>query len=324
MMAAHTARLVPFDARPSWARVVLLYEPLIPSLFLLLVGLSLSRSREAARARGEGAGPWYARQARRAAGLWAISAVFFVAEYGVRIPDALVAGGILAIIAYAILGIGALLLLSRPALFIGAILLAGCVTFVRVDAAGNAVFPLNTGGAPFLPMTLFALAGALLGRFRSDEPRGRRLMWALAGIGAAIAAWLITRHGAEALFTKPFGRSDAGRDLPASLLPARDALHVGFYDLKPVLAAACLGLQLSLLAVLGILLGKIPERVARFAFAPGRHALAVYVGHLAFLAALVTIFGEQPLTAGSATWVWAGLILFWQSAAFLLEKQKRV
>jgi hypothetical protein len=321
MMAAHTSRLIPFDARPSWARLVLLFEPLIPSLFLLLVGLSLSRSFEAARMRGEASRAWYTRQARRAAGLWAISVLFFVAEYGVRIPDALLGGGILAVIAYAILGIGALMLLPRASLLIGAAFVAGCATFAWMDATGRALFPLNTGGAPILPMTLFALAGALLGRLRSGR---RAAMWILAVIGGGVAIWLITRHGAEALFTKPFGRSDAGRDLPASILPRREALHVGFYDLKPVLATACLGLQLSLLAVLGILLRNFPERIARFAFAPGRHALAIYVGHLAFLAAVVTIFGEQPLTAVSGTWVWVGLILVWQSAAFLLEQKKRV
>jgi uncharacterized membrane protein len=327
MMAAHTARLVPFADRPAWGRAVLLYEPVIPSLFLFLVGFSLTLSRSAARARfGEAdsasAGfTWYARQARRAVGLWAISVVFFVAEYGARLPDALLSGGILAVIAFSILLVGALLLVPGRAVGVALALplIAGTVVFQRLDAQAHVIYPLTSGAAPLLPMMLFALAGAWVGGVRNARAR-----WILGLAGAAVAVALIHRFGAEALFTKPFGRGDAGRTLAAPLFPAGDAVHVGFYDLRPVLALACLGLHLVLLVGLGAALRNIPENAARALFALGRHALGAYVLHLSILAAIVTAFGRQPLTAVTATATWIALILICQTGAFLLQAKKRV
>lgn len=304
MMAAHTARLIPFDVRPAWAFSVLLYEPVIPSLFLLLVGVSLSRSSAAALARGETPRAWFARQARRAAGLWAISVVFFVAEYGIRLPDALLTGGVLALIAYSILLIAALLLLPARARAAGiaAALAAGGLLFLRIDATGRSMYPFASGSAPFLPLMLFALAGAWVGGGSGISGGGPRVLrFALAIAGAALAAGLIARHGASALFTKPFGRGDAGRDLAAALFPAGAPLHAGFYNLRPVLALECLGLHLAALGFLAIALRKVPERIARIVFALGRHALGAYVLHLTLLAALVVACGLHPL---KAPWQW--------------------
>jgi peptidoglycan/LPS O-acetylase OafA/YrhL len=335
MMAAHTARLIPHNARPTWARGVLLFEPLIPSLFLLLVGFSLTRSFDAARARegregSEATGAWFARQARRAAGLWAISVLFFVAEHGVRLPDALFTGGILSVIAYSILLVGALLPLPRSGLFIAAVLLAGCAAFAWLDATGRAFYPLGTGSAPFLPMMLFALAGAALGRMKTAGQKSGAggyplLATGLTGIlGIVIGAWLMARHGVEPLFTKPFGRSVGGRELAAPLFTGGAALHVGFYNLRPVLAAACLGLQLAVWSALSVSMRNIPEKSARFVLALGRHALGIYVLHLAILAVLVTVLGNQPLSAKSGTATWLGLILVGQAAAIFLQNKKQV
>jgi hypothetical protein len=323
MMAAHTARLIPHGARPSWARAVLVFEPVIPSLFLLLVGWSLSRSFARTRSLegGEATGRWFARQARRAAGLWAVSALFFVAEYGLRLPDALLTGGILAVIAYSILLVGATLSTGRAALpLLMAVLAAGAFAFWKLDASGRSLYPLTEGSAPFLPMMLFALAGAISGAILGGT--WIRGFFVLAG-GLA-AAWLIARHGGEALFLKPLGRAEAGRDLAAPLFSGGEARYVGFYNLRPVLAAACLGLQLAVLGVLGAALRKIPENAARFVFALGRHALAVYILHLAILAVLVTALGKQPLSAVSGTLTWLGLILVCQAAAIFLQTKKRV
>ena len=44
MMASHTSRMIQFDARPAWCAWILLLEPIIPSLFLLMVGVSLTFS----------------------------------------------------------------------------------------------------------------------------------------------------------------------------------------------------------------------------------------------------------------------------------------
>lgn len=322
MMAAHTARLVPFDARPGWLRAVLLYEPVIPTLFLLLVGMSLAASRAAAAVRGVAASDWYRRQLRRAAVLWLISALFFMLELGPRLPDALLAGGILANIAYAILLVGALLALpprrARAALALAA--LAGTATFVWLDARGLRLHPVNIGNSPFLPLWLFAIVGALWGTLATNDrddggsppvPPSRpvlsagTLQTAVGLLLAALAIGLIAHFGAGELFTKPLGRSDAGRLVPASLLGA-DAVHVGYYNLRPLLALCCLGLQLGALVLLRKTLARLPERAAAITFTLGRRALEVYVLHLALLAMLVVTRGRHPLTEGwqgTATWV---------------------
>ena len=323
MMAAHAARLIPFSDRPLWARDVLLYEPVIPSLFLLLVGLSLALSLRAARAADRSGGAWYARQARRAVGLWAISVLFFVAEYGVRLPDALLSGGILALIAFSILVVGALLLLPGRGIFLPLALAAGCCALLRLDLTENSFYPFTSGSAPLLPMSLFALTGAWIG-LSAGSRRGTAMRDAAGIAGAVTAVWLIVRFGALALFTRPFGRGDAGRDLAAPLFPSGIAMHAGFYNLRSVLALTCLGIQLAALTVLGAALKKVPEKAARHLFALGRHSLAVYVFHLSILAVIVTLFGRQPLTAISGTGTWIGLILACQTGAFFLGAKKRV
>lgn len=324
MIAAHTSRLMPPDARPGWSRGILLLEPLIPSLFLLMVGVSLAFSFSAATARGVGAGAWYARQARRAVVLWLIATVFYVLELGPRFPDFVTASGILATIAYAILGAGALLIVpgrARVAALLAALAL-GIAVLLKIDRAGTPVFPLTAGNAPFLPLWLFTLAGVLWGLLRRGGERvGTPLIHALGLAGAAVAVWLLARHGLDPLFTKPFGRSDAARELAAPLFGEGafgGAKRLGYYNLRPVLGVFCLGVHLALLS-LATRLDKAGAVVARGLaplVAPGRRSLEVYVLHLALLALFVVALGVRPLKTGLAgtcvlaaviavAWVWA-------------------
>lgn len=341
MMAAHTARLMPFDVRPEWARLVLLLEPVIPSLFLFLVGLSLALSFQAARRRAIAPGVWYRRQLGRAAWLWAISAAFFALEMGIRLPDMLLAGGILANIAYAIALLGGLMALASRGradsaspipravpLALSLAFMAGAALFVGFDLAGARVHPVNIGNSPFLPLWLFALAGGLCGmtggRLSPSAGEGRvskrRVVTAAIGLlGALVATALIARYGLDALFTKPLGRSDATRLIPSPVYGGAP-LDVGYYNIRPVLALACLGLHVAALAVLRAT-ARAGERGAPL-FAIGRHALGAYVVHLALLAALVVSFGErQPLkSAAPGTFVWLGLIVICHALALLRER----
>lgn len=302
MMAAHTARLIRMDSRPAWFDGVLLFEPLIPSLFLLLVGISLAFSR----ARAEDPRKWYLRQARRAVALWAISTVFFILEHGVRFPDLVTASGILANIAYAILITGSLLIIPKRKLALGIVLIAGCIAYVALDVTGTRIFAVNTANSPFLPLWLFTFAGALWGsHFRVPASGGTspatshsRLLKTgnVLGVGAAlVAAWIVYRYGLEELFTKPFGRSDAGRTLPAPVTGG-EILYLGFYNLRPALALFCLCTQIALLS-LSEMLRTMREAVAGRLFVLGRHALGAYILHLALLACLVVIGGPRPLQA---------------------------
>lgn len=321
MMASHTARLIPFDLRPAWAQTVLLLEPLTPSLFLLLVGLALARSFEGAAARAVSGGAWFLRQARRALILWAISALFFALELGIRFPDVVTASGILANIAYAIVIVAGLLAAPAGAAARKLLLLcaglAGGAVFFWLDETGRGLFAVNTGNSPFLPLWLFALAGALWGTtFPADtespahsEPVPR---WVapLLGIGLGLVALaLVARFGLDALFSKPLGRSDAGRLTPAPAYGG-STLYLGYYNLRPALALCCAGLQFAALVILGAVFRKLPERTAAFVFALGRDALPAYILHLALLALLVVSTSRQPLTAGwQVAGVWAFLVV---------------
>ena len=328
MMAAHTARLVVHPAREGWPAAVLLAEPVIPSLFLFLVGASLAHSRAAAARRGTDAGAWLARQLRRALGLWAISVVFFTLEMGPRVPDMFTASGILANIAYAIVLAGALLALPgrAAAAATGAALALGAAVFVMLDRAGVSVFALNSANSPFLPLWLFAFAGSLGTQWfgRGDATVRARRLGAVAGIAlAAVAVSLIARYGYDALFSKPFGRSDAGRTMAAPLTGG-NPLHASYYNLRPLLALACLGLHTGALVLLQLLPQAALARFGRLAFAIGRHALGTYVLHLALLAALVTATGtRQPLPA-AAHGAGVLLVLFVACQAYAMWRDARV
>lgn len=379
MMAAHTARLVPFNARPEWARFVLLIEPLIPSLFLFLVGLSLVLSFNSARQRGEAPGGWYRRQLKRAGGLWLVSALFFTLELGARLPDVVLAGGILANIAYAIALTGGLIALPamraqrRDAWAVtgdrattdapGAAALAlalgvGSVLFLGLDVTGTRVHPVNIGNSPFLPLWLFALAGALwgvLGKIATPPGVSHRAPLAtpartvlviplgLMGLAAGtVAVALIAHYGLDTLFTRPLGRSDASRLVPAPFYGG-SPLNIGYYNLRPVLALACLGVHIAALALFGAAQSGLRRRAAarlrsrpalagagakatRYLFALGRHALVVYILHLALLASLVVFAGaRQPLKAGwQGTAVLLAVILVCETVAILRGRNKKV
>jgi hypothetical protein len=329
MMASHTARLISFDLRPAWAQMVLLLEPITPTLFLLLVGLSLARSYERfhhkAYERGQVAdtSAWYLRQLRRAGILWLISGVFFTLELGFRLPDVITASGILATIAYAIVVIGGLLAMPTGTLPrwlpLLSVWLVGVALFLWIDATGRGIFILTTGNSPLLPLCLFALTGALWGRFFTSNPSAfpaapsstPRWLAPVLGISLVlIALALIARYGLEPLFSKPLGRSDAGRLVPAPFYGG-GTTYLGYYNLRPVLALASLGIQLGCLVILGGLFLKLPERAAAFGFALGRDALVAYILHLALLGVLVVATGErQPLTeAWQVSAVWVTLIV---------------
>jgi uncharacterized membrane protein len=328
MMAAHTSRMIEFDFRPAWAFWVLLLEPIIPSLFLLMVGVSLTysfrRAQEKSPSDKSVPGAWYRKQARRAVVLWGIAVLFYVLELGPRFPDFVTANGILGTIAYAILGVGALLLLPKKEWVLSGALALGLALFIGLDLAGQRVFALNTGNAPFLPLWLFALAGALWSLLQRRFPRP--VFWT--GLAAAaLAAWLIHRFGLHPLFTKPFGRSEAGRLLAPPLFIPGGERHVGYYNLRPLLALTCLGFHLGALSLLGILnnaRGKVRARLSPL-FILGRHSLEVYILHLSLLAVLVLVFGIRPLkTAASGSFVLFGVIATCLVIVFLLEKRKTV
>jgi predicted acyltransferase len=293
MMSSHTSRLILYHVREAWSYWVLLLEPVIPSLFLFLVGISLTYSLSNALAKSTLPKAWYLRQARRALVLWLIMALFSGLEYGIRLPDVFLASGILCTIAYAILFIGGVLLLPGAAWILSGVLGLGVILFVDLDQTGSHTFPLISGDSPLLPLTLFALAGALWGLWMH---RSQRTTNAVGVLALAVAGWMLHRYGLNALFTYPLGRSDATRLLAAPLTGGA-AKVVGYYNLRPLLSLFCFCVHIGLLGIACLTLSRVKEVWAARLFTLGRHSLEIYVLHLTLLALLVVRFGLHPLTA---------------------------
>jgi len=317
MMSTHTSRLIVYQSREAWSHWGLLLEPLIPSLFLFLVGVSLNYSLARSESRSENPRTWYLRQARRALMLWLIGALFSALEYGIRLPDVFLASGILCTIAYSILLLGAVLLLPFRGWVAALLLLGGSAAFFLVNRSGTNPFPWVSGDSPILPLSLFAAAGTLWGLWSLRKPVS---IYLLAAPALVFVIWAVNHYGWLTLFTYPVGRSDATRVLAAPITGGL-AKVVGYYNLRPLLSLFCLCAHLAALGIACLAFSRLKETWAGRLFILGRHSLEIYILHLSLLAILVVTLGLQPLkTPWQGNAVILGVIcicLFW---CFMREK----
>lgn len=289
MIASHTTRLIAWDERRAWSRFSLLIEPFTASLFLILVGASLTHSWNAARERGRAA--WFRKQALRAAGLWAISCVFYALEDGFRLPDVLTMSGILATIAYATL-LGMILVASpRPTALLAAVAALALGLHYGFDRAGARVFALNAGNSPLLPLLPLACLGAL-GALALE--RGRSVRYGLLAAAAAGMAWLVSRYGFAAIFSDPVGRYSTVRVLHWMDHGNMARREIPYYNLRPILIPMIACLTILLYALLALARPWL-ERGQRVVLAMGRRSLGVYILHLSVLAIFVVAGGKRPL-----------------------------
>ena len=298
MMAAHTTRLIEYDMRWSWSYFALLLEPLIPTLFLTLVGISLAYSFALSTSSPR---IWYQRQCKRGLMLWVISGIFFALEEGFRFPDVLVASGILCTIAYSLFFVGGLLALPKSNWLLGILWILGVLAFYQMDHVGKKTFLLLSGNSPLFPLVLFALSGALWVRLYQVHPR-----WLMGGTVLLIffGAFILVRQGLEPLFTNPLGRSDARRILLPSLMPmGGEPKEVLYYNLRPLLALFCLSFHFGALAISRLCL-HFSGKWTRFFLVLGRHSLEIYMFHLFCLGAIVVLGGKRPLNSG-----WKGTLV---------------
>lgn len=326
MMATHTTRLIPLRERWDIQLWAMRLEPIIPALFLALAGASFMVSQARAEMKPDFSGSGHARRhLLRALMLWGISMVFYLADEGWRWPDALLAPGILATIGGAMAVLTAAMALPKPARPWGLALalLGGVALYVICDLSNVKMVWLTSGNSPVLPLWLFACGGALYAGLTLGYPRVRKsdVGWVLFALGLALFGWLVFRYGLEPLFSKPLGRSDAARIFTEWRDGAEKTITIGYYNLRPILSAAVLGLVLALHQALrgslnlvsneklGQSLGSIFTRTITWFCALGRHSLGVYILHLALLAILVVTGGKRPLPTGAAGFaVYAGLI----------------
>jgi len=290
MMAAHASRLIARKDLWVWSTWVMLLEPLIPTLFLTLVGVSLFYSFGRCNC---SPWMWYRRQLLRALGLWLISALFFALEKGIRLPDMFVASGILCTIAYTIVITGLLLITSKSTTMLVSALVAGSLVYLLLDRQGLNPFLIVSGNSPMLPLLLFAVWGVLWVRIKPASPY-YFIIEIL--IYLSIGAWLLHVYGFVDLFSKPVGRSNASRLLAAPVFGG-DLKRVAFYNIRPDLALFCFCVHGIALRTSRLLLGwtgKVAQAVLLF----GRHSLEMYIVHLLCFALLVVWGGKRPLHSG--------------------------
>jgi uncharacterized membrane protein len=300
MVASHTTRLIAWDQRREWSRFSLLIEPFTASLFLMLVGASLVLSWRAASAKGRVA--WFRKQALRAAGLWAISCLFYVLEEGFRPPDFLTMSGILATIAYVSL-LGMVMAASpRPALAFSIAAAIGMGAQVWLDQAGRQIFAVNAGNSPLLPLFPLACLGAL-GALSLERGRVFRIGVAVAGV--VLFAALTARYGFAAIFSEPLGRSETARVLEWMDHGRLLRKEIPYYNLRPILIPMIVSMAVLIYAAFASA-RPLLERGQGILLAMGRRSLDVYILHLAILAIFVVEGGKRPL---QKTWQGDAVVL---------------
>jgi len=318
MMATHTTRLVQRDGRDAWNIWAMLFEPVIPALFLVLAGASLLLSWHSKKADSK---IWWQRQLRRALGLWVIGVIFYFAESGFRLPDLIFSPGILATIAYAILLITPIMTWMSSVYatwLLTALLLMGCGAYQYLDSQTQKVFWLNAGNSPMLPLLLFALVGALAVLW--GKKLGAAGRWALTLMAIGISGFCLWRYGAQDLFTKPLGRSDASRVFSVVKDGVTQNKVLGYYNLRPLLSIFVLSFFMVIWQVL-CMLRPLLQKMNHFFFLMGRHSLAVYILHLSLLAIPFVLWGAHPFKHGwQGATVWLALLVICQLFSLLKER----
>jgi hypothetical protein len=316
MIFAHTARLTVPSARPWWAELGLLLEPLCQALFVGLVGVSLALSWRAAQARGLAEGAWLRAQLRRAAELLGLSVLFFLLERGPSWPHLLLSTGILFIIAGGI-ALYAPIVPRRGALAWSALITAGLWGIaLLLDHREAYLLGLNAGNGPLLPTAIHTGLGltALL-CWRRFGPRGAVAVALVGAVGAAVVLWAAGSF--QAAFDSDWARNShklwfegRGHGLQNAWDMIRgeplERARASFFNPKPRMiplpAAMAVGLALLLVP-----LRRWLARGSTWTLAIGRYALGVYVLHLVLVALPVVLAGRMQAFREA-----------WQSTAYLL------
>lgn len=298
MFVVHAYRLEPGRRHVGLAErslaALLWAEPYIAASFLFVVGMSLVLSREHARGPR---GAWLVRLVRRAAGLYALSMLLFIAHYGFELPDLLVSSGILSAIALAIALVGACLATERSATWLGVASLVVLGVTAWLDRAGVTVSGLDGGPGGAFPLLAFACLGAIVCLWYRQ--RGARALGIATAIAAVVSlAALATRAPWTTLQTSTY--TDHGGEIALLHLGAHGGARVPveFWNHS---AVGALGLALPLVATTWALVAVGRVRLGAPLELVGRHALGAYVMHL-FVLGAIDLAGVTPPTAA---WTWA-------------------
>jgi uncharacterized membrane protein len=307
-------------------------EPAIPSFFLAVSGYSVVTLY---RARAPELPPWPP-QVRRALQLIGISFCIFTSGYGVAFPDQLVTPGILSGIAVTGLLVSAALRTPRPLATCAAALAVAVGLLWALDARELRILGLNGGYEPILPHLCYGFTGAVVALLQSGSEGARKALEA-AGVLLGVALILILASvGFDALFYSEMGRTHVPRTFPAHHLAEQLTAWLGqgvahpirrrFWMVRPPLLLWLMGLLVAVLSLRPWLDRWLATPAGALVSAPvqrlGRHALALYVGHLAALAVLTLVLGRGTRDVGVTLSAVALFVLVCYGAALILDQRE--
>lgn len=304
MAGSHVARIIRGRERDFWCEPAILLDPYTQAMFMALVGASLAWSWNNAQARGVDRSSWLKGRGKRALEVYLWAVLLFLFDKGLQWPWTFVAPGILADIALAIVVYGVVASSRRPVLGAALLSAAGYALLALLDHQGLVLPPLNAANAPLLPnvaVTGFGLVAGI-GLLRDDK----RLLGALALLTLPAGAWLLLQHGPAALLDFPLGRTENdmvylgdshglantwGLLTGAELQPNEVTYFNPSLRAQPFVVGAVVATWMLLRP-----LRPLTERVQGWLFVVGRHALGVYVFHLALVGIPVAVFARsKPL-----------------------------
>lgn len=304
MTSTHAQRILAPNVRPAFGQFLMDWEPVIPTLFTLLLGVSLAISL----GRCTDLAGWKHRQQQRALWLWLLSAALFFVHFGPQWPSLLFSTGILQCLGICVLAVSLCAPSGGLSLGIGGALF---LAWMGMEGQGSHIDGLNQGSFPIFPYLPFALLA--FGWVRATSER-RWLRWVLAvsGGGATACLWALLGWGHLGVdgsgvvlnrqvfhFTRP--HQGDGFTLAADLLRGVPSwpVELSFWHTQPRLA-------LFLLAACGTAAFAI-SRFVRFCPKPfallslaGRHSLTYYVLHFAGLGAFLLL----PAAWRAQGWSW--------------------
>ncbi|MCC6216688.1 MAG: DUF1624 domain-containing protein [Polyangiaceae bacterium] len=317
MIAVHVRRLLPPTPAGGAARLALdtlaRGEPWVAAAFALLAGASVVLAL--------GAGRTLAWLAQRAAVLWLLSVGLFVAQYGLALPDLVLSSGILSALAVSTLVVGAALRAPSPRFALAVALGATLALAWALERAAVGWSGVDGGPGGAVPLLAFAILGALAA---TGEPLRRPRRAALGALAAAPLALGAAALGLRLTTTRTswYPRVDtvAAFEIFSPGYFDRDAVPLAFWNHS---VAGVVVLAPLLLAPLALALrGREVARtvgVLRVSALLGRHALFVYVAHLAALG-VASGFGLAPRDAVEAWGAWGALLALAWAGAWGLER----
>jgi hypothetical protein len=204
---------------------------------------------------------------------------------------------------------------------------------VRVE---DRILGLNGGYEPLLPHLCYGFTGALLALLHQGPPPVRRLTSVVGPSILLVLAVILVSVGFDTLFYTELGRTHVPRTFPARHLAeqisawlgqgAMQAMRRRFWMVRPPLLLWLMGLVAGVLALRPWLDRALASGTLARLSAPlerlGRHALALYVGHLALLAVLTLALGRGTRDVGFTVAAVALFVAACHGAALALDHRR--